>query len=60
MHGKGNKYVAVLIQTASVKQLLIANRTSFVIADDNPFVLATKDRNGHASGWHAMASVHQR
>ena len=40
-----------------IVDLLIANRTSFGIADDNLFVFATKGSNGRASGWHAMASV---
>ena len=59
MHGKGRKFVPVLIPNCVVEAvgLLIKHRESFGITDANPFVFATKGNSGHASGWHALYNV---
>lgn len=59
LHGKGRKYVPVLLPEDLLKpiQILIDNRIPHGIYDGNPFVFATKHSKRHCSGWHAVKHV---
>ncbi|XP_053389498.1 uncharacterized protein LOC123565665 [Mercenaria mercenaria] len=59
LHGKGKKYVPVLIPKDMVGpiNMLVRHREEFGISDENPFLFATKSSNAHCSGWHAVKFV---
>ena len=59
MAGKGRKCVPILIPNDLIMpiELLITNRNSFGIADNNEFLFATKSSTSHCSGWHAVSTV---
>ena len=62
LKGKRRKYESVLIPTDLLIaiEILLKDRTKFVIREDNNFVFATKTGHSHCSGWHAIAAVCKR
>jgi len=56
LHGKGKKYVPVLIPLDTVEpiKLLVSRRNEYGIPESNQFVFATKSGSNHCSGWHAI------
>jgi hypothetical protein len=62
MHGKGRKFVPLLIPITTIEamNLLLEKCNAFGVKKDNPFFFATKGNNGHASGWHALNCVAQK
>ena len=59
LHGKGKKYVPVLIPLDTVEpiKLLVSRRNEYGVPQTNRFVFATKSSNNHCSGWHAIDLV---
>ena len=59
LHGKGKKYVPVLVPKDLVPSIRILkeNRSEFGIRQENPFLFATKNGLSHCSGWHAVREV---
>ena len=57
LHGKGRKYVPVLVPTDLVEaiDILSRDRLAFGIQEDNLFLFATKSLTSHCSGWHAVS-----
>ena len=59
MHGKGKKFVPVLIPKDAIKamDLLLKFRQSYGIKERNKFLFASKGSYNHCSGWTAIKSV---
>ena len=62
IHGKGKKFVPVLIPDDMVKavNILVEDRQLYGIQSDNHFLFPTKNGVSHCSGWHAVRDVCQK
>ncbi|KAL3870920.1 hypothetical protein ACJMK2_038948 [Sinanodonta woodiana] len=59
LHGKGRKFVPVLLPEDTIEaiKLLVAQRQSHGIKENNIFLFGTKSSSSNCSGWHSVKSV---